>query len=148
MKSRSSFARLPSLSLRPNKPIAKPARPLPASQLSSCLPSASLHRHSLTHNEHTYVLPSVRRRIPSIAEQLLPPTAAFRKVLRVPRLKRRFENIEDVLTRIPCEDFISSLLDRKPFTGDLLVLNRAKLRKHTSSQEILTECSDEETDVD
>lgn len=150
MKSRwtsSAALRLPPLSLKPNKQVLKPTLPLPASHLLPCLPSTSLHHRSLTLKEHAYVLLTDRRKIPSVAEQLLPPTAACRKVLHVPRLKKRFENVEDILTRIPCEDFISSLLDRRPFAGDLLVFNIAKLRKHTSSQEILTEYSDEETDV-
>lgn len=56
--------------------------------------------------------------------------------------------MEEVLSRIPCEDFISSLLNREPFATNALVMNLVKIRERTSLQETLTENSDEETDAD
>ena len=54
----------------------------------------------------------------------------------------------EVLSRIPCEDFISSLLNREPFAANALVVNLVKIRKRTSWPEPLTEDSDEETNTD
>jgi hypothetical protein len=56
--------------------------------------------------------------------------------------------MEDVLTRIPCEDFLSSLLNREPYADNALVVNLAKIRERTHSEETLAEISDEETDSD
>lgn len=56
--------------------------------------------------------------------------------------------MEEVLTRIPCEDFLSSLLSREPYADNALVVNLAKVRERTHSEETLTEDSGEETDSD
>lgn len=68
--------------------------------------------------------------------------------MKIPRLMKRFEHMEDVLTRIPCEDFLSSLLNREPYADNALVVNLAKIRERTHSEETLAEISDEETDSD
>lgn len=56
--------------------------------------------------------------------------------------------MDTVLSRIPCEDFLSSLLNREPFADTALLQNIAKIREKTTSQEMLAEYSDEETDTE
>lgn len=148
MKARASLSsfstsRFPSLSQRLT-PTYKPLQHFPAPKQSTRPPSVSLHHHSLTGPIHS--LPTERARLPPLA--MLPPTTASRKSERIPRLQKRFGNMGEVLSRIPCEDFISSLLNREPFAANALVVNLVKIRKRTSWPEPLTEDSDEETDTD
>ena len=142
-----SLPRLPSLSIHSSPPLKSgPLRP--ASRLKPCFSSPSLHPHPLASSEDDYFPPTLRVRLPPIAGKLLPPTAAYRDSVRIPRLTKRFAHMEDVLTRIPCEDFLSSLLNREPYADNALVVNLAKVRERTHSDEALTEDSGEETDSD
>ncbi len=142
-----SFPHLPSHSLRASPPL-KPAPLRPASRLAPCFSTPSLRSQTFDSTEEDHPQHLLRTRLPPIGTKLLPPTAAHRAAVKIPRLTKRFEHMEDFLTRIPCEDFLSSLLNREPYADNALVVNLAKVRERTHSEETLAEISDEETDSD
>ena len=76
--------------------------------------------------------------------KLLPPTQPAKLPVKIPRLHKRFDNMDETLMRIPCEDFMSALLNREPCFDNALIQNWEKFREKCKCDDAVTEYVEEE----
>jgi hypothetical protein len=84
-------------------------------------------------------------RLPPITSGVtkLPPTSPPH-ARKPQKIQKRFNNMRETLDRIPCEDFVSSLLEGVPLFDSVLMANLDKCKRKCSVGVVVKEDSMEE----